>query len=162
MRITVHDTEKTVSFLGEVELAPYLVAACTMGPAHFEALILDVDSYQPGIAARVSGALLAFDAGPVPDGPHSLGEAPAPPGTFEVRDARAARRAAEPDGEGVLTIDLVARRIGGWIQADPPAASGMITARGLDGQERTIFYALDAGWSVDVAALDHAREERHA
>ena len=148
MRITVHDTEKTVSFLGEVELAPYLVAACTMGPAHFEALILDVDSYQPGIAARVSGALLAFDAGPVPDGPHSLGEAPAPPGTFEVRDARAARRAAEPDGEGVLTIDLVARRIGGWIQADPPAASGMITARASTARSAPSFMH----WTPDGAS----------
>lgn len=162
-RFTVHDTEKTVSFLSDTESVPCLVAACTAGPAHFEALLLDADGYQPGLAASVGGALLAADADPPPDQSHHGGEPFTIIAAFEVRDTRTALAAAQPDSEGIVTIDLVARRIGGWIQTDPPPkASGMLIARDLDGQERTIFYALDAEWRVDVAASDHVREEKHA
>jgi hypothetical protein len=145
LRYTVRDSEKTVSFTGERELAPYLVAACASKPALFEDLLLATQRFSPEIVQRVMNQLLATDRGIEAGVDPSLFDA------FEVFDETTARRAMKPEADGIITIDLDRHAIAGTMRGGTPlAARGSVRVRLPGNLERETVYALGQDWSVDI------------
>jgi hypothetical protein len=167
VRFTIHDTEKTVSFVGEERLARYLVAACAVEPAALEELLVAAEPYAPGTTAFVMHGLLRFDAQHAPKHaaawPHDE-----EPGTdvlhqsdtevVEVVDGETAELARTPEDGGLLSIDLEERRISGWVAAEEPiAAWGTLDLSAHDPGRHSLVFALGGRWVVTLqTAIDRA------
>ena len=61
IRVTIIDSEQTVSFLTNKETLLRLIAGCSANPASLGELLIAVDIYQRGLAASVMADLMEFD-----------------------------------------------------------------------------------------------------
>jgi len=145
LRFTIHDSEKTVSFTGDAELAAHLVAACASEPDLLEDLLLAAERFSPGIVRRVMKELLAADKAIEAGVDPSLYDA------FEVVDETTARRAMKSGREGNVNIDLVRHAITGSTNIRSSlGARGSVRVRLDEGLERETVYALSQNWTVDL------------
>lgn len=61
IRVTIADSEQTVSFLTNQETLLRLIAGCSANPASLGELLIAADIYQRGLAAAVMAELMEFD-----------------------------------------------------------------------------------------------------
>src|SRR3990172_8649089 len=61
IRVTIIDSEQTVSFLTSKETLLRLIAACSANPTSLGELLITADIYQRGLAAAVMADLMEFD-----------------------------------------------------------------------------------------------------
>lgn len=159
VRYTVRDHDKTVSFLDDKGLAPRLVAACAADPNLLEELLIAAEPLQPGIVAKVTRALLRYDSALRTQATLPVFAA------FEVMDRATSYLAQQPDGEGLLVIDLPARTIHNRIPGNSDlslhgSVRTQVTGANL---ERETVYALNQDWTfvtADVAG-DVLTEKSH-
>jgi hypothetical protein len=61
IRITIQDTQQTISFPGDEDTLLRLVAGCSVNPTSLAELLIASDIYQRGIAAAIMADLMEFD-----------------------------------------------------------------------------------------------------
>ncbi len=156
VRVTVKDSQQTISFLAGEDTVRRLTAGCSVSPSSVEALLVATDLYERGISARVMLALMNFDKTLLREGAASIHQAirsAAEQGqpldlAFEVIDEATERAALERRGCEVVVFDLTDHviRVSGAV---PILASDEIRIH--DGNEttnRTVTYILPQGWTI--------------
>lgn len=146
VRLTIHDSEKTVSFLGDEHQARCLVAGCASEPDLLEDLLIAAEPHCPGNVANVIQGLVRFDHAITDQ--HTLTLS----GPFEVMDPGMDRVAYIPDRSGLLAIDLADKAISSTL------GSGVLLGgrgsirieRVTSGLDRETIYALSDAWTVSV------------
>lgn len=156
IRVTLKDTEQTISFLTTTGVARRLVAACAANPNAAGELLRATEIFQRGVAVAVMNSLMTFDKTLQQ---HGLAQAQqalnAHPesndivhGAFQVVNDETEALASSPAGNGLLILDLARRAI---------TAAGDFTVevegeiRAHNGEaltDRSITYVLPKTWTV--------------
>jgi hypothetical protein len=161
LRYTLHDSEKTISFIDDESLTQCFIAACTSEPETIEELLVAVEPYYSGITARVMQGLLMFDAelsgrgdDQTDGGKDELWQPTAP--TIEVVDETTATIAAIAEEDGILTIDLERRDIAGEVANENVTTHGTITLSGPSSIHQKVAFVLSERWSVDLQSIEQS------
>lgn len=134
-----------------------LVAGCSADPATVGDLLVAADIYEPGLTARVTAELMAFDNAIRREGPafahKAVGKARESQEplamTFQVIDEVTEGEALRPSGYPMVVFDLpgkVIRRTSGM----ELSAAGEVRIHDRGGApDRTVTYFLPQGWRIE-------------
>jgi len=156
IRITILDSQQTISFPSNEDSLLCLVGGCSANPANLEELLIASDVYERGLAARLMAALMDFDKSLHQGGPEGIHKAILQAHqqgtsldlTFQVFDELTRQEATQAHAGELVIIDLTSRSI------QAPASlnvrpSGEIRIRsGGATPGPTVTYILPQGWSV--------------
>ena len=158
IRVTIIDTQQTISFLTDESTLLCLVAGCSVNPASLGELLIASDIYQPGIAAEIMSGLMEFDQTVHREGPvfirAAIKQAKAserPFGmTFQVIDDTTRELAFEPQEGDLAVLDLPERVVrtsegleisaSGEVRVDPEKKSS----------SPTVTYILPQDWVIQT------------
>jgi hypothetical protein len=157
IRVTILDTDQTISFLAEMPTVLRLVAGCSINPANLDELLIATDIYQRGLAAMLMSDLMEFDKTLRRKGADFIHQAitEAEQGgealdlTFQVIDEITRMEAMRCRGCPLVIIDLKARQI--HLSADvaiPPAGEVRIRVADTD-TDRLVSYILPQDWKIE-------------
>lgn len=156
VRLTISDSEQTISFLGGVPTAMRLVAACSMGPRDLGELLVAAEVYQPGLTRGLMAELMAFDKEFIRSGLEFIHdamrqarEAGQPfPRPFQVLDEVTARESVDARLCPVVAIDLGARRIRTSTDLEVPTSGEVWIDDAQQAPGRAVTFVLPKPWLV--------------
>jgi hypothetical protein len=156
IKVTIIDTQQTISFLTNEATLLHLVAGCSVSPASLEELLIASDIYQPGIAAQIMSGLMEFDQTLHQKGPAFIRTA--------IEQAKAAERPFEMTFQVIdeITKELAFERRGANLAVFDLPLQVIRTSEGLEinasGDVRvdpekkssapTVTYILPQDWSI--------------
>jgi hypothetical protein len=155
IRLTIVDTEGTVSFIAHASAAVALVAACASNPTTLHELLDASTRFDRGLRDKVLNGLAVFDEHNLPDNLsdiHQQLQALAPRNTpvFRVLDPITREASLRSVRSGVVLYNLPARRI---VQIEntyePLASSGEVNYHnGKFLSIRLVHYKLSPDWTI--------------
>lgn len=160
IRVTIRDSEQTISFLTNDDMAPRLAAGCSVNPADLEELLLATETYQHGFAAIIMAELMEFDKRLKRDGPDFIHQAiDAARDTdepvamaFQVIDEPTEAEALRPRVCELLLIDLVDRLIEASENLEINRFDEVQVHTGQELTDKAVTYILPREWRLRPAA----------
>lgn len=157
IRITIKDTQQTISFPSDEDTLLRLVAGCSVNPNSLAELLIASDIYQRGIAAAIMADLMEFDKALQRKGadffrtiitqaqeqvrPLEL--------TFQVFDEVTEQAATQPLAGELVLIDLPLQTIRASAGVQIPAAGEVRIRAGGTAHNPTVTYILPQNWSIE-------------
>ncbi len=156
IRITLRDTEQTISFLSNEDTLHRLIAACSAEPTTVAEVLTAADIFEQGLAARVMAELMEFDRTfqseglePIHRAMHEAAQNGRPfEGAFQAVDRLTKQEALRPAHSDIVLIDLIDRQIG--LAADLTIeTTGEIRLKTKAGvTDRKVTYMLPQSWKI--------------
>lgn len=159
IRVTLKDSQQTISFLSGEDIAQRLVAACSANPTTIGDLLLAAEIFRRGIAAAVMVELMAFDKALRSEGPtHALDAVDNPDGddkviqsAFQVVDEQTAALAFDDGAQPLLICDLPQRTLHASRLTIQPSGE-LLAHTGTELTDRAITYLLPKHWIITTIA----------
>lgn len=155
MRLTVVDTEGTVSFVAHTSAALALTAACAQNPATLADLLDASRKFDRSLHDKVSNGLAIFDEHNLPGDTRAIHEqlrtvAPREIPVFRVLDELTREASLTPVRAGVILFNLVRKRIIQIANTDEYLhRAGEVNYHNGRFLSRRVFeYELPAEWSI--------------
>jgi hypothetical protein len=157
MRITIQDTQQTISFPGDEQALLCLVAGCSVNPKSLAELLIASDIYQRGIAAAIMADLMEFDKTLRREGAdfiHALISQTREQGqpldlTFQVFDDVTGQAATQPVAGELVLIDLLLQTIRASAGVHIPPAGEVRIRAGESARNPKVTYILPQNWTVE-------------
>jgi hypothetical protein len=156
-RLTIHDSQQTISLFTDRDMATRFLAACSANPNTLEELLLATEVYQRGIATWLMGQLMEFDKAWRQQGSAYLQrafdtatEGESRPLIFEVVDELTKRTAFDPSEGALMVLDLPERRIRLTADLQIPREGHVLVRDGRQLTDRTITYILPQSWDFEA------------
>lgn len=155
MRFTLVDARGSVSFLGDGDALPAMVAACSRNPASIEEFLLLTEKFYQPLRDYVLNGLAIFDEHNANGNYAAIHSAlkhcpPAEMPVFRVVDEATRRVSVEPIKAGVIVFNLVRKRIiqiqNAYIEI-ARIGQGQVYDR-TGPTSRTFRYQLRSDWSL--------------
>jgi len=156
IRITIRDTQQTISFPSDEDILLRLVAGCSVNPTSLAELLIASDIYQRGIATAIMADLMEFDKTLRREGSdfiHTMISRSQEQGqsldlTFQVFDEVTAQVAAQPEGGELVVIDLAVQTIRASAGVHIPTAGEVRIRAGETARNPTVTYILPQDWTI--------------
>jgi hypothetical protein len=157
IRITIQDSQQTISFPGDEDTLLRLVAGCSVNPTSLAELLIASDIYQRGIAAAIMADLMEFDKTLQRKGADhfrsiiSQAQEQARPLdlTFQVFDEVTRQAATQPLAGELVLIDLSLQTIRASAGVSIPAAGEVRIRAGETSHHPTVTYILPQNWAIE-------------
>lgn len=157
IRVTIQDTDQTISFLAEYTTVLRLIAGCSINPKNLDELIVATDIYQRGLAAALMADLMEFDKSLHRQGADFIHQeitqarqAGEPlKATFQVVDDITAEESKQPRGCSLIMIDLINHTIQTSRDLEIPRRSDVNIQIGETQTERLVSYILPEEWEIE-------------
>ena len=156
IRITIIDTQQTISFPSNEDSLLCLVGGCSANPANLEELLIASDVYERGIAAALMSDLMDFDKTLHKEGPGTIHKAilqshkqgTALDLTFQVFDELTRQEATQPRACELVIIDVGSRSIKAPASLNVLSSGEIHIRPGGSVPGPTVTYILPQGWSI--------------
>ncbi len=156
IRVTIKDTEQTVSFLTNKNSVLRLVAGCSINPANLGELLIATDTYQRGIATAIMADLMEFDKAVSHGGScfiHDAISAAQDKGealetAFQVIDESTEREAMHPRACELVVLDLTQHTISASEGVTIPLSGDVHVSIGEGRTNQSVTYILPQDWTV--------------
>lgn len=158
IRITLIDSKRVISFLGQEDMVPRLLASCCSNPGSLEELLLATEAFQRGITRAVFDGLIDFDRAVA-----RLGTASQYQHAGDIENLKSVSNvfeAVEPalldyarNGDGtipILIIDLPSRKLSSSTALTVARADTVVVHDGEIATSRTVTYDLPAAWVIEA------------
>lgn len=157
IRVTIQDSNQTISFLSEYTSVLRLIAGCSINPDNFDELIIATDIYQRGLAATLMADLMEFDkalhrqgTGFIHQEIKQAQQAEQPlERTFQVIDEITKDESRHPRACSLVIIDLKTRIIQTSPELDVPFKAEVSVQIGETETDRLVSYILPAEWKIE-------------
>jgi len=158
IRITIQDTQQTVSFPSDEDTLLCLVAGCSVNPASLGELLIASDVYQRRIATSLMADLMEFDKALRQDGPdfihaaisQSRDQGQALRLTFQVFDEVTRQEARQPRACDLVVIDLTACSIRTSIGLNVHSTGEIRMRTGEIANGPSVTYILPQQWTIQT------------
>jgi len=156
VRVSIKDSEQTVTFLTSEEMVPRLVAGCSINPADLGELLAATETYQRGFAAAIMSDLMVFDKRLRRDGPGFIRQAIAAAResgqavtmAFQVIDEITEAEALRPRESELLVIDVTGHLFETSEELEIHLFGEVQIHTGEELTEKTVTYILPKEWSI--------------
>jgi hypothetical protein len=157
IRITIQDTQQTISFPSDEDTLLRLVAGCSVNPTSLAELLIASNIYQRGIAAAIMADLMEFDKTLRRKGPEffhkiitqSQEQASSLELTFQVFDEVTQQAATQPMAGELVLIDLSKQTIRASAGVRIPSAGEVRILAGETTRHPTVTYILPQNWVIE-------------
>jgi hypothetical protein len=158
IRVTIIDTQQTISFLASQDSLLRLVAGCSANPRDAGELLIATDLYQRGIARVVMAGLMEFDKMLQRQGASSFQEALEQAKrqeqplalTFAVIDQASQAEALQPRVCELAIIDLTSCKIRTTPGLQVPPSGEVRIHSGQTLTDKHVTYILPQHWTIEV------------
>ena len=156
IRITIMDTQQTISFPSDEEALLCLVAGCSVNPTSLAELLIASDIYRRGIAAAIMADLMEFDKTlrrKSPDFIHAMISRAQKQGqplklTFQVFDEVTGQVATQPGAGELVVIDLAVQTIRVSAGVHISTVGEVRIHAGESARNPTVTYILPQNWTI--------------
>lgn len=158
IRITIIDSQQTISFLAGRDSLLRLVAGCSANPKDIGELLIATDLYQRGIASAVMAGLMEFDkmmlqqgASPFESALEEAKRMDAPlEMTFQVINTASQTEAMQPRACDLAVIDLPDCKIRVSPNLEIPASGEVRIHNGQTQTNKHVTYILPQQWKIEA------------
>jgi hypothetical protein len=158
IRVTIIDTQQTISFLASQDSLLRLVAGCSANPGDAGELLIATDLYQRGIASAVMAGLIEFDKMMQRQGPGSFQETLEQAKrqeqplamTFQVIDQASQAEALQPRACDLAIIDLTSCKIRTSPSLQIPPSGEVRIHTGQTPTDKHVTYILPQQWKIEA------------
>lgn len=156
IRVTIKDTEQTVSFLTNKNTMLRFVAGCSINPANLGELLIATETYERGIASAMMADLMEFDkalsrkgSGIIQDAiSAALDKGEALEAAFQVIDESTEREAMHPRACELVVLDLTQHTISASEGVTIPLSGEVHVSIGEGRTNQSVTYILPQDWTI--------------
>jgi hypothetical protein len=158
IRVTIIDSQQTISFLASHDSLMRLVAGCSSNPGDTGELLIATDLYQRGIASAVMAGLMEFDKMVQRQGPGAFQEALEQAKqqeqplamSFQVIDETSQEEATQPRACDLAIIDLTSCKIRTSPNLEIPSSGEVRIHTGEKLTDKHVTYILPQQWQTEA------------